>query len=153
VGAVRRLEGRPGNWGGIALGTVAGIWRLRRAGADVPRFLDAAAPSLLVAQAIGRVGNYFNQELYGRPTSLPWGLEIDLEHRPSRYADSATFHPTFLYEIVWNLALAGFLVCWASGAPSALPGSSRCTSPAIAHSGSSRSSCASIRPSTSWACA
>jgi prolipoprotein diacylglyceryl transferase len=72
--------------------------------------LDAAAPAILVAQAIGRVGNYFNQELYGRPTSLPWGLEIDRDHRPDRYADQATFHPTFLYEIIWNLALAGALV-------------------------------------------
>ena len=103
-------EGGLGIWGGIALGTAVGIWRLRRAGADVPRFLDAAAPALLVAQAIGRVGNYFNQELYGRPTSLPWGLEIDRDHRPARYLDSATFHPTFLYEIIWNLALAAFLV-------------------------------------------
>jgi prolipoprotein diacylglyceryl transferase len=103
-------KGGLGIWGGIALGTAVGIWRLRRAGADVPRFLDAAAPALLVAQAIGRVGNYFNQELYGRPTSLPWGLEIDSDHRPARYLDSATFHPTFLYEIIWNLALAAFLV-------------------------------------------
>src|SRR3954447_1075121 len=103
-------KGGLGIWGGIALGTAAGIWRLRRAGADVPRFLDAAAPALLVAQAIGRIGNYFNQELYGRPTSLPWGLEIDRDHRPARYLDSATFHPTFLYEIIWNLALAAFLV-------------------------------------------
>ena len=58
----------------------------------------------------GRIGNYFNQELFGRPTSLPWGLEIDPEHRPARYAAYSTFHPTFLYEIIWNLALAGFLV-------------------------------------------
>ena len=109
-------EGGLGIWGGIALGTAVGIWRLRRAGADVPRFLDAAAPALLVAQAIGRVGNYFNQELYGRPTSLPWGLEIDRDHRPARYLDSATFHPTFLYEIIWNLALAAFLV-WLGRTP------------------------------------
>jgi prolipoprotein diacylglyceryl transferase len=102
-------KGGLGIWGGIALGTAAGIWRLRRAGADVPRFLDAAAPALLVAQAIGRIGNYFNQELYGRPTSLPWGLEIDRDHRPERYLDSATFHPTFLYELIWNLALAALL--------------------------------------------
>jgi prolipoprotein diacylglyceryl transferase len=103
-------KGGLGIWGGIALGVAVGIWRLRRAGADVPAFLDAAAPAILVAQAIGRVGNYFNQELYGRPTSLPWGLEIDPEHRPARYLDQATFHPTFLYEILWNLALAAALV-------------------------------------------
>ena len=97
-------------WGGIALGTLAGIWRLRRADVDVARFMDAAAPALLVAQSIGRVGNWFNQELYGRPTSLPWGLEIDPAHRPARYAADPTFHPTFLYEIVWNLSLAAALV-------------------------------------------
>src|SRR3954454_23156788 len=88
----------------------AGLWVLRRRHADVPAFLDAAAPALLVAQSIGRVGNYFNQELFGGPTSLPWGLEIDAAHRPAGYAAYATFHPTFLYEIVWNLGLAGFLV-------------------------------------------
>ena len=76
----------------------------------MPRFLDAAAPALLVAQSIGRVGNYFNQALFGRPTTLPWGLEISPEHRPDGYAAFTTFHPTFLYEIVWNLALAAALV-------------------------------------------
>jgi prolipoprotein diacylglyceryltransferase len=59
---------------------------------------------------VGRVGNYFNQELFGGPTSLPWGLEISPAHRPPGYADDATFHPTFLYEIIWNLSLAAFLV-------------------------------------------
>jgi prolipoprotein diacylglyceryl transferase len=103
-------KGGLGIWGGIALGTLAGIWRLRRAGVDVARFLDAAAPALLVAQSIGRVGNWFNQELFGRPTDLPWGLEIDPDHRPARFADEPTFHPTFLYEIVWNLSLAAGLV-------------------------------------------
>ena len=83
---------------------------LRRRKADIPRFLDAAAPALLVAQAIGRIGNYFNQELFGGPTTLPWGLKIDLAHRPVGYAQYATFHPTFLYEIIWNLSLAAFLV-------------------------------------------
>ncbi len=103
-------EGGLGIWGGIALGTVVGIWRVARAGADVGRFLDAAAPALLVAQAIGRVGNYFNQELYGRPTDLPWAIEIDPEHRPARYLTDPTFHPTFLYEAIWNLLLAAALV-------------------------------------------
>jgi len=103
-------HGGLGIWGGIALGTIVGIWRLRRAGVDVPRFLDAAAPALLVAQAIGRIGNYFNQELFGRPSGLPWAIEIDPAHRPARYADQATFHPTFLYELVWNLLLAAALV-------------------------------------------
>jgi prolipoprotein diacylglyceryl transferase len=103
-------KGGLGIWGGIALGTAVGIWRLRRRGADVPAFLDAAAPGLLVAQAIGRIGNYFNQELFGKPTTLPWALEIDPEHRPAAQAGFATFHPTFLYELSWNLGLAALLV-------------------------------------------
>ena len=103
-------EGGLGIWGGIAAGTLVGLWRVRRAGAGLADFLDAAAPALLVAQAIGRVGNYFNQELFGRPTDLPWALEIDRDHRPERYAADPTFHPTFLYELLWNLALATALV-------------------------------------------
>jgi prolipoprotein diacylglyceryl transferase len=103
-------DGGLGIWGGILAGTLAGLWVLRRRHADVPRFLDAAAPALLVAQSIGRIGNYFNQELFGRPTSLPWGLEISPEHRPAADAAFSTFHPTFLYEIVWNLSLAAALV-------------------------------------------
>lgn len=98
-----------GIWGGIAAGTVVGMWRLRRAGEDVAAFMDCTAPGLLVAQAIGRVGNYFNQELFGGPTSLPWGLEIDPSRRPDAYASTATFHPTFLYELLFNLGLAGVL--------------------------------------------
>ena len=74
-----------------------------RAGANVPALLDAAAPGLLVAQAIGRVGNWWNQELFGEPTSLPWGLEIDSARRPDEYLFNETFHPTFLYEALWNL--------------------------------------------------
>jgi prolipoprotein diacylglyceryl transferase len=103
-------QGGLGIWGGIALGTAVGLLVLRRRGADIPAFMDAGAPALLVAQAIGRVGNYFNQELFGGPTSLPWGLRIDAAHRPAGYAHYATFHPTFLYEIAWDLALAAALV-------------------------------------------
>jgi prolipoprotein diacylglyceryl transferase len=103
-------DGGLGIWGGIAAGTLVGVWVLRRRGADVPAFMDAAAPGLLVAQAIGRVGNYFNQELFGGPTTLPWGLEIAPSHRPLGYAQYATFQPTFLYELVWNLLLGGALV-------------------------------------------
>ena len=103
-------KGGLGIWGGIAAGTLAGLWVLRRRGADIPVFLDAAAPALLVAQAIGRIGNYFNQELFGGPTTLPWGLEISPAHRPAGYAQYATFHPTFLYELIWNLLLAAALV-------------------------------------------
>jgi prolipoprotein diacylglyceryl transferase len=96
--------------GGMALGIVVGLWRVHRAGASLPLFMDAGAPGLLVAQAIGRIGNWFNQELFGKPTDLPWGLKIDPAHRPARYADQATFHPTFLYEILWDLGLAAALV-------------------------------------------
>jgi prolipoprotein diacylglyceryl transferase len=103
-------KGGLGIWGGIAGGVLAGLWVLRRRGANIPVFMDCVAPALLVAQAIGRVGNWFNQELFGGPTTLPWGLKIDPEHRPSGYERYATFHPTFLYEIVWNLALAALLV-------------------------------------------
>ncbi len=103
-------KGGLGIWGGILGGTLAGLWVLRRRGADIPMFLDAAAPALLVAQAIGRVGNYFNQELFGGPTTLPWALEISPAHRPAGYLQYATFHPTFLYELIWNLLLAGALV-------------------------------------------
>jgi prolipoprotein diacylglyceryl transferase len=103
-------EGGLGLPGGMALGVIVGLWRVRRAGASLPLFMDAGAPALLVAQPIGRVGNWFNQELFGKPTSLPWALEIDPEHRPSGYAAEPTFHPTLLYEIVWDLAPAAALV-------------------------------------------
>jgi prolipoprotein diacylglyceryl transferase len=103
-------SGGLGVWGGIAAGAAAGIWRVRRAGADVPVFMDAVAPALLVAQGLGRIGNYFNQELFGKPTHLPWGLEISLAHRPPGYAAFSTFQPTFLYELIFDLALAAALV-------------------------------------------
>jgi prolipoprotein diacylglyceryl transferase len=103
-------DGGLGIWGGIAGGALAGIWILRRRGVNVKQFMDVAAPALLVAQAIGRIGNYFNQELFGKPTTLPWGLKISLAHRPPGFTQYATFQPTFLYEMIWDLALAVFLV-------------------------------------------
>jgi prolipoprotein diacylglyceryl transferase len=103
-------QGGLGIWGGIAGGTLAGLWLLRRRGVALGRFMDAAAPGILVAQAAGRVGNYFNQELFGGPTSLPWALRIDPAHRPDGYERYATFHPTFLYELIFDLALAAALV-------------------------------------------
>jgi len=109
-GPIAIWDGGLGIWGGIAAGAAVGVWRVHREGVSVPAFMDATAPALLVAQAIGRVGNYFNQELFGGPTSLPWGLQISPEHRPEGYLHYATFQPTFLYEIIWNLALAAFLV-------------------------------------------
>ncbi len=110
-------KGGLGIWGGVAAGVAVGIWRLRRRGADVALFMDAAAPALLVAQAIGRVGNYFNQELFGLPTTLPWGLQISAAHRPLAYAQYATFNPTFLYELIWDLLLAGALVWLGQASP------------------------------------
>ncbi len=105
-------KGGLGIWGGIAGGVLGGLYILRKrlAKQDVYRFMDAATPGLLVAQSLGRIGNYFNQELFGKPSTLPWALKIDPAHRPPGYTQYATFQPTFLYEIVWNLSLAAFLV-------------------------------------------
>ena len=103
-------DGGLGIWGGIALGAAAGIWRVRRHGADGGLFADAVAPALLVAQAVGRIGNYFNKELFGGPTSLPWGLYIPQSYRPPGYLSAQTFQPTFLYELIFDLALAAALV-------------------------------------------
>jgi prolipoprotein diacylglyceryl transferase len=103
-------DGGMGIWGGIALGSLVGLWRLRRTGVSPAPFMDAAAPALLVGQALGRIGNYFNQELFGGPTGLPWALQISPAHRPAGYEAFAGFHPTFLYELIWNLMLAAFLV-------------------------------------------
>jgi prolipoprotein diacylglyceryl transferase len=105
-------QGGLGIWGGIAGGAAVGIWYIGRrlSKEDVRRFADIVAPGLLVAQSIGRLGNYFNQELFGKPSTLPWALKISPAHRPPHYLQYATFQPTFLYEIIWNLLLAGFLV-------------------------------------------
>jgi prolipoprotein diacylglyceryl transferase len=96
-------QGGLGVWGGILLGTLAGAVIIRRSGASVRLFMDAAAPGLLLAQGIGRIGNWWNQELFGKPTKLPWALKISPEHRPLQYFDRATFHPTFLYELIWDV--------------------------------------------------
>jgi prolipoprotein diacylglyceryl transferase len=96
-------EGGLGVWGGIFLGVVVGAIIVKRAGESVFLMMDCAAPGLLLAQGIGRIGNYWNQELFGKPTDLPWGLEIDPSHRPAGYIGNPTFHPTFLYELVYDL--------------------------------------------------
>ncbi len=105
-------KGGLGIWGGVAAGVLVGLWYVRRRGltrAQMLRLMDCAAPALLVAQAIGRIGNYFNQELFGKPSTLPWALQISPAHRPPDYTQFATFQPTFLYELIWNLLLATVL--------------------------------------------
>jgi prolipoprotein diacylglyceryl transferase len=96
--------------GGAALGIAVGVWVAHRRGWRLGVGLDAIIPGIPLAQAIGRVGNWWNQELFGGPTSLPWGVQIDATHRPPQYMGSSTFHPTFLYEMLWNLALCYLLV-------------------------------------------
>jgi len=104
-------KGGLGVWGGIGLGTIVGMIVARRSGVSVARLADCVAPGLLVAQAVGRFGNWWNQELYGKPTDLPWGLEIDPDNRqPLEYFEFETFHPTFLYEALWCLGAVGVLL-------------------------------------------
>ncbi len=103
-------RGGLGIWGGIAAGVAVGVWAARRRGLPLGWAVTAATPALPLAQAIGRWGNWWNQELFGRPTDLPWGLEIDPSRRPPQYAGAETFHPTFLYESLWNLGLCLALI-------------------------------------------
>lgn len=103
-------QGGLGVPGGLFAGVVVGLWRARRLGASVSTIATAAAPTIPLAQAIGRWGNWWNQELYGRPTDLPWALEIDPKYRPAESPNIATYHPTFLYESLYNLALCGALL-------------------------------------------
>jgi prolipoprotein diacylglyceryl transferase len=124
LGALRIWQGGLGIWGAIALGGVGALIGCRRRGVPLPFFADAVAPGIVVAQAIGRLGNYFNQELYGDPTTLPWGLEIYRRVDPATGVPDALggvaldrtpieiVQPTFLYELIWNLLVAG-LVVWA----------------------------------------
>jgi prolipoprotein diacylglyceryl transferase len=111
VTALYVWRGGLGIWGAIALGALGLVIGARRHGIKLRPMLDAIVPGVLVAQALGRWGNWFNQELYGRPTDLPWALEIDPAHRPAAYPDVATYHPTFLYECLWCLA-AFVLLIW-----------------------------------------
>jgi prolipoprotein diacylglyceryl transferase len=117
VRALYVWEGGLGIWGAVALGAVGAWIGCRRLGVRLPAFADALAPGLLVAQAVGRLGNWFNQELFGAPTTLPWGLEISPQvierlnvTTGTSFAEGTLFHPTFLYEMLWNLAAAAVLV-------------------------------------------
>ncbi|MCT7371061.1 prolipoprotein diacylglyceryl transferase [Mycolicibacterium llatzerense] len=124
AGAVRIWDGGLGIWGAVALGGVGAWIGCRRHGIPLPAFGDAVAPGVILAQAIGRLGNYFNQELYGRPTDLPWGLQIFQRSDGSGVVNPHLLngvstgqvydvvHPTFLYELLWNL-LVFFLLLWA----------------------------------------
>ena len=105
-------KGGLGIWGAILLGTVAAWVACRRRGVRFAPFADALAPGVVLAQAVGRFGNWFNQELYGRPTTLPWALEIDPAHRPAATPDVGLYHPTFAYEALWNVGVAA-LCLWA----------------------------------------
>ena len=119
-GALRIWDGGLGIWGAVALGGVGAWIGCRQKGIPLPAFGDAIAPGIVLAQAIGRLGNYFNQELYGRPTTLPWGLEIFERRDASGALDSLNgvstgqlievVHPTFLYELLWNVLVFAALI-------------------------------------------
>jgi len=110
VKALYVWEGGLGIWGAIAVGAVGAWIGARRAGVSLATFADAAAPGILVAQGIGRLGNWFNQELFGSPTTLPWGLEIAPEFQPAGDPVGTLYHPTFLYEMLWTFAGAALIV-------------------------------------------
>jgi prolipoprotein diacylglyceryl transferase len=106
-------RGGLGIWGGILLGTLAGAVVVRRSGNSVKLFMDAIAPGILLAQGIGRIGNWWNQELFGKPTKLPWGLKIDDLHTlglPLADQGRVAYQPTFLYELIWDVAGALLLI-------------------------------------------
>ncbi len=110
VDMLKLWEGGLGIWGGVALGAIVGVLAARTIGLPMSAILDVAAPCIPLAQAIGRWGNWFNQELFGRPSTLPWAVEIAEKHRPKNYTAFETFHPTFLYESVWNLLVVGLVL-------------------------------------------
>ncbi len=112
AGTIKIWQGGLSIWGAVAGGALGVIFMARKRHLPTMPLLDVIAPGVVLAQAIGRWGNYFNQELFGRPTRLPWALEIDVAHRPTRYLHYATFQPTFLYESLWCLLVFGVLI-WA----------------------------------------
>jgi prolipoprotein diacylglyceryl transferase len=112
-GTVEIWHGGLSIWGAVGAGLLMVLYLAHRRHLDTLALLDAIGPGVVIAQAIGRWGNYFNQELFGRPTRLPWAVEIDSAHRlslPVRYQQFTTFHPTFLYESIWCLLVFGTIV-------------------------------------------
>lgn len=112
LGVFKIWEGGIGIMGAISVGGLGAWYACRRYGISLAKFADAAAPGIMIAQAIGRWGNWFNQELFGKPTTLPWGLEIDATSPtfPEGYPAGTLFHPTFLYESLWNLLGAALII-------------------------------------------
>ncbi|HEY0617361.1 MAG TPA: prolipoprotein diacylglyceryl transferase, partial [Kribbella sp.] len=110
IDALKIWHGGLGIWGAVAFGALGAWIACRRHKVPFLAVADAMAPGIALAQVVGRFGNYFNQELFGKPTTLPWGLEIDPAHRPEGYTQFATFHPTFLYEAIWNLGVIAIVI-------------------------------------------
>ena len=112
IQAVQIWRGGLGIWGAIAVGALAAFifFKAKKRSLSFYQLADAIAPSLLIAQGIGRFGNWFNGELFGRPTSLFWALEIPIDNRPNGYESFTTFHPTFLYEAIWCFVIAGVIL-------------------------------------------
>jgi prolipoprotein diacylglyceryl transferase len=109
--AIKIWQGGLGIWGGVTAGVAVGWWCARRRGLDAWWIISCAAPAIAIAQAIGRWGNWFNQELFGRPTTLPWALEVSSDIAvKAGYTAGTTFHPTFLYESVGCVVLAWLLI-------------------------------------------
>jgi prolipoprotein diacylglyceryl transferase len=112
IDVLRIWNGGLGIWGAIFLGAVGAnlYFRTHKTSLNFRQLLDSLAPGVVLAQAIGRIGNYFNQEVFGKPTNLPWALEIDLVNRPRGFEGFSTFHPTFLYEMLWCLLVTLLLI-------------------------------------------
>ena len=110
--ALRIWQGGLGIWGAISLGAVGAYiyFKTHKTTLSFAKLLDSLAPGVIIAQAIGRIGNYFNQEVFGKPTNLPWAIEIEAKNRPNGYEAITTFHPTFFYELLWCLFIAFLLI-------------------------------------------
>ncbi|MEV6412887.1 prolipoprotein diacylglyceryl transferase [Kribbella sp. NPDC051718] len=110
IDALKIWHGGLGIWGAVGFGCLGAWIACRRHKVPFLAVADVMAPGIALAQVVGRFGNYFNQELFGRPTNHWWGLQIDFNHRPDGFKDFATFHPTFLYEAIWNLGVIALVI-------------------------------------------